>query len=172
MSSAIWRLRFLWTEWCNVLREAFPCTSWPALCRMWSGDQRPLCDGDVQEISPRAFCLHILPTAAQQRHIQGTEWEAVLSRVLQQTVRLGYLAVLHDWQHCYSICCTLFYFVFSVYVCLEYSVVVVGGARGAAAPPVHRGGTWSLTIQFLLLEWMYLICWPAPSEVTFPAFLV
>ena len=110
MSSAVWRLRVLRTEWCNVLREAFSRASWHAVCRLWSAYQWSMCDGHVQEVPSGPFRLHVLLAAVEQGHIQGTEWEAVLPCVLRQTVRLN----VGNWQRfllqmfC-SFCLCLFY---------------------------------------------------------------
>lgn len=49
---------------------------------------RSLHNRDVPQVSPGALRLRFLSEAAEQRHLQGAERQALLSRLLRKTVRL------------------------------------------------------------------------------------
>jgi len=47
-----------------------------------------LCHSHVPQVPPGALCLHVLPTPAQQGHIQGAEQQAVLPAMLSASLQL------------------------------------------------------------------------------------
>lgn len=49
---------------------------------------RTLYHGNVQKVPSRALCLRVLSEAAEQRHVQGAERQALLSRLLREALRL------------------------------------------------------------------------------------
>jgi len=60
---------------------------------------RSVHNSDVPEIPSRALCVRVLSEAIEQRHIQGTKWQAILPRLLWKALRINNL-----WSSKYIFC--------------------------------------------------------------------
>lgn len=72
-----------------VLRGSLPRATRLAVLGLPKAHHRPLYHSYGQEVPPRALCVCVLPQTAQQGHLQRSERQAVLPRLLRQTLQLG-----------------------------------------------------------------------------------
>lgn len=84
-TTVYWRL-LLWPWRSTLLRDPLPSEERFIVRWMPQTDLRTLRYCHVQEIPSWTFCLRLLLEAAEQGNVQGTERQALLSRLLWETL--------------------------------------------------------------------------------------
>lgn len=79
---AIHKRQLLWSRRPALLRVSLPRAPRLPVLRLPEAHHWPLHHSHGQEVPPRTLCVCFLPQAAEQRHLQGAEWKALLPELL------------------------------------------------------------------------------------------